>query len=200
MASRVWLAINTDIDENINAHPTHINQTSTMENASSSPKTYKIAVIPGDGIGIEVIESGEPSRINTRPVRRVVLKPLLLGLLVLQTLSRVMGSFSLDLANFDWSSEKYKQTGAYMPDDFLEVLRPFDAIFFGAGVLPSTGMQLRGSISMHIVVGDPTVPDHISLWSLLLPLRQQFQQYVNLRPVRILRGLSSPLSGCKPVR
>ncbi|KAF7973968.1 hypothetical protein HWV62_13942 [Athelia sp. TMB] len=124
----------------------------------SSPKTYKIAVIPGDGIGIEVIAS---------------------GLSVLETLSNTTGSFKLDLTHFDWSSQKYKQTGSYMPDDFLEVLRPFDAIFFGA-------------------VGDPTVPDHISLWSLLLPLRQRYQQYVNLRPVRILRGLSSPLSGCKP--
>jgi tartrate dehydrogenase/decarboxylase / D-malate dehydrogenase len=67
-----------------------------------------------------------------------------------------------------------------MPDDFLEVLKPKDAIFFGA-------------------VGDEAVPDHISLWSLLLPIRQKFQQYANVRPVRILRGLKSPLAGCKPV-
>lgn len=110
-----------------------------MENTSSSPKTYKIAVIPGDGIGIEVIESGE--LLTQGRTTRVVLKIILSGILVLQTLSRVTGSFSLDLTDFDWSSKKYKQTGAYMPDDFLEVLRPFDAIFFGAGVFPST-MQI----------------------------------------------------------
>lgn len=103
-----------------------------------------------------------------------------LGLSILDTLSSVTGSFTLELEHFDWSSNKFKVTGAYMPDNFLDILRPKDAIFFGA-------------------VGDPTVPDHISLWSLLLPMRQQFQQYVNIRPVRVLRGLKSPLSGCKQV-
>lgn len=98
----------------------------------------------------------------------------------MDTLSSVTGSFTLELEHFDWSSDKFKATGAYMPDNFLDILRPKDAIFFGA-------------------VGDPSVPDHISLWSLLLPMRQRFQQYVNIRPVRVLRGLKSPLSACKPV-
>ncbi|KII86969.1 hypothetical protein PLICRDRAFT_276163 [Plicaturopsis crispa FD-325 SS-3] len=120
--------------------------------------TYKIAVIPGDGIGPEVISA---------------------GLTVLETLSSVTGTFTLDLEHFDWSSDKFKATGSYMPDDFLDVLRPKDAIFFGA-------------------VGDPNVPDHISLWSLLLPIRQRFQQYANVRPTRILRGTTSPLAGIKP--
>jgi tartrate dehydrogenase/decarboxylase/D-malate dehydrogenase len=104
----------------------------------------------------------------------------IVGLIVLDTLSSVTGSFVLDLEHLDWSSAKFKATGAYMPDNFLEVLRPMDAIFFGA-------------------VGDPSVPDHISLWSLLLPIRQRFQQYANVRPIRILRGLKSPLAGCGPV-
>lgn len=132
VASRVWLAINT----NIHGRLTHTNETSTMDTTSSSPKAYRIAVIPGDGIGIEVIESGE--RLTQGLLCNA--QTIISGLLVLQTLSRAGGSFGLDLTHFDWSSKKYKQTGAYMPDDFLDVLRPFDAIFFGAGVFPSAGM------------------------------------------------------------
>ena len=104
----------------------------------------------------------------------------LVGLAVLDSLSSVTESFTLDLEHFNWSSDNFKSTGAYMPDNFLDILQIKDAIFFGA-------------------VGDPTVPDHISLWSLLLPIPQRFQQYANVRPVRILRGLKSPLAGCKPV-
>ena len=84
--------------------------------------------------------------------------------------------FALDWRQFDWSCERYATTGSMMPRDGLDQLRPFDAIFLGA-------------------VGFPGVADHVSLWGLLLPIRRGFQQYVNLRPVRLLRGVESPLRG-----
>lgn len=71
---------------------------------------------------------------------------------------------------------RYKTTGSYAPEGWLESLREYDAILFGA-------------------VGDPGVPDHISLWQLLLPMRQHFQQYVNCRPCTIFQGVSAPLRG-----
>jgi tartrate dehydrogenase/decarboxylase/D-malate dehydrogenase len=119
--------------------------------------TYKIAVIPGDGIGKEVVPE---------------------GLRVLEAAAR---RFDLKLActHFDWSCETYFKTGKMMPEDGLAQLRPFDAIFLGA-------------------VGYPGVPDHISLWGLLIPIRRVFEQYVNLRPVRLLRGVESPLKNAKP--
>jgi len=117
-------------------------------------KTYRIASIPGDGIGIEVIAEGEK---------------------VLAELARRDGGFALEFTNFDWSSERYLARGAYMPVDGLEQLRSFDAIFFGA-------------------VGSPTVPDHISLWGLRLPICQGFDQYANVRPSRVLPGIASPLA------
>src|SRR5206468_2986216 len=80
---------------------------------------------------------------------------------------------------FDWSCETYIKTGRMMPPDGLEQLRSFDAIFLGA-------------------VGHPDVPDHISLWGLLIPIRRHFRQYVNLRPVRLLQGVASPLAGVVP--
>ena len=76
--------------------------------------------------------------------------------------------------HFDWNCESYLKTGRMMPADGIEQLRPFDAIFLGA-------------------VGYPGVPDHISLWGLLIPIRRAFQQYVNLRPARLLKGIESPL-------
>jgi tartrate dehydrogenase/decarboxylase/D-malate dehydrogenase len=82
--------------------------------------------------------------------------------------------FSLQATAFDWSSERYKKTGAYIPEDGLEKLKSFDAIFFGA-------------------VGAPDVPDHVSLWGLRLPICQGFDQYANVRPSRLLPGISSPL-------
>ena len=119
--------------------------------------TYKIAVIPGDGIGKEVVPE---------------------GLRVLEAAAR---RFDLKLActHFDWSCETYAKTGKMMPDDGLDQLRPFDAIFLGA-------------------VGYPGIPDHISLWGLLIPIRRVFDQYVNLRPVRLLRGVESPLRNAQP--
>src|SRR5438067_2758003 len=87
--------------------------------------------------------------------------------------------FQLNWNSFDWSCETYVKTGKMMPADGLAQLRPFDAIFLGA-------------------VGHPSVPDHISLWGLLIPIRRGFQQYINLRPVRFFQGIESPLKNWKP--
>ena len=114
---------------------------------------YKIALIPGDGIGREVIPEG---------VR------------VLDVLASKF-NFTVSCKEFPFSCEYYHEHGKMMPEDGLEQLRPFDAILLGA-------------------VGDPAVPDHVSLWELLLPIRRRFDQYVNLRPVRLLKGVSSPLA------
>ncbi|SFB90492.1 tartrate dehydrogenase/decarboxylase / D-malate dehydrogenase [Marinospirillum celere] len=119
--------------------------------------SYKIAVIPGDGIGKEVIPE---------------------GIRVLEAAAASAG-VKLSFTHFDWSCETYHQTGRMMPVDGLEQLRGFDAIFLGA-------------------VGFPGVPDHLSLWGLLLPIRRAFNQYVNLRPVRLFEGLQSPLANKKP--
>jgi tartrate dehydrogenase/decarboxylase/D-malate dehydrogenase len=121
-------------------------------------KQYKIAAIPGDGIGPEVITA---------------------GLEVLQCLEQKVSSFRLLVESFPWGSDYYKKYGQMMPSDGLEQLRQFDAIYFGA-------------------VGAIDVPDHVTLWGLRLAICQGFDQYVNLRPTRILRGLSSPLRDCKP--
>ena len=82
-------------------------------------------------------------------------------------------------SRFDWSCRTWHQTGRMMPDDGIEQLRSFDAIYLGA-------------------VGYPGVPDHLSLWGLLIPIRRQFDQYVNLRPVRLFEGVPCPLAGKKP--
>jgi tartrate dehydrogenase/decarboxylase/D-malate dehydrogenase len=118
---------------------------------------YKIAVIEGDGIGHEVVPE---------------------GLRVLEAAGR---HFDIEFSwqHFDWSCESYRQAGRMMPEDGLEQLRRFDAIYLGA-------------------VGDPGVPDHISLWGLLIPIRRAFQQYVNLRPVCLLKGINSPLKHVSP--
>jgi len=116
-------------------------------------KTYRIASIPGDGIGKEVIAAGVE---------------------VLNFLAE-KENFRLDLESFDWSSERYLKTGAYIPEGGLEKLKTFDALFFGA-------------------VGSPDVPDHISLWGLRLPICQGFDQYANVRPSRVLPGVVSPLT------
>jgi tartrate dehydrogenase/decarboxylase/D-malate dehydrogenase len=100
------------------------------------------------------------------------------GLLVLEAAARRYEK-SFSWRHFDWSCERYLKTGGMMPKDGLEQLRSFDAIYLGA-------------------VGYPGVPDHISLWGLLIPIRRTFQQYVNLRPVRLLRGIASPVKGFPP--
>ncbi|KAF1924891.1 tartrate dehydrogenase [Didymella exigua CBS 183.55] len=97
---------------------------------------------------------------------------------VLTKLSEVMGGFQFDFTTFDWSSKKYLERGWYMPPDGIEQLKKFDAIYFGA-------------------VGWPDVPDHISLWNLILPIRKELNQYVNRRPNRIFEGTKSPLEGCQ---
>jgi tartrate dehydrogenase/decarboxylase/D-malate dehydrogenase len=113
---------------------------------------YRIAVIPGDGIGKEVVPE---------------------GLKVLEATGAKFG-IGFRFQHFDWSCETYKTTGRMMPADGIARLRDHDAIFLGA-------------------VGFPGVPDHISLWGLLLPIRREFDQYVNLRPVRLLPGIIPPL-------
>ncbi|MDX5381478.1 MAG: tartrate dehydrogenase [Rhodobacterales bacterium] len=121
-------------------------------------KTYRIAAIPADGIGPEVIAA---------------------GLQALEALERRDGGFRLDVTSFDWGSDRYRKTGAMMPEDGTEQLKAFDAIFFGA-------------------VGAPDVPDHITLWGLRLPICQGFDQYANVRPTRILPGIRSPLADVGP--
>lgn len=116
-------------------------------------RTHQIAVIPGDGIGVDV----------TREACRVV------------AAAGQRFGFAVAETPFDWSCERYGQTGAMMPDDGIEQLRGFDAILLGA-------------------VGYPGVPDHVSLWGLLIPIRRAFNQYINLRPVRLLPGVRSPLA------
>ena len=120
-------------------------------------KRYSIAVIPGDGIGKEVMPE---------------------GIRVLNRAADIFG-FSFDWHHFDWSCETWHATGAMMPDDGIDRLSQHDAIYLGA-------------------VGYPGVPDHISLWGLLIPIRREFDQYVNLRPVRLLPGIDCPLKGKQP--
>ncbi|UCH74745.1 MAG: tartrate dehydrogenase [Rhodospirillales bacterium] len=118
---------------------------------------YRIAVIPGDGIGREVVPEG------------------------IDVLEAVGRKFDIEFAwdDFDWSCERYNSVGTMMPEDGLDQIRGHDAIYLGA-------------------VGFPGVPDHISLWGLLIPIRRMFQQYVNLRPVRLFEGVASPLAGRAP--
>ena len=121
-------------------------------------KTYRIASIPGDGIGKEVIAA---------------------GIEVLNSLCEKEG-FGIEFESFDWNSDRYLETGAYIPDGGLDKLKTFDAIFFGA-------------------VGSPRVPDHVSLWGLRLPICQGFDQYANVRPSRLLPGISSKLKDAKQI-
>lgn len=119
----------------------------------SRAEPLRIAVIPGDGIGREVV-----------PV-------------ALDLVRRALGPAgpALDSTEFPWGCDFYLETGRMMPEDALETLRRFDAIFLGA-------------------IGDPArVPDHVSLWGLLLAIRRGFHQSLNLRPARYLPGLPSPL-------
>jgi tartrate dehydrogenase/decarboxylase/D-malate dehydrogenase len=115
-------------------------------------RTHRIAVIPGDGIGKEVVPE---------------------GLRVLDAAATRFG-FTLATSHYDWSCETYKQTGRMMPEDGLDQLRPHDAVFLGA-------------------VGWPGVPDHVSLWGLLIPMRRGFDQYANVRPCRLMPGAKTPL-------
>ncbi len=118
---------------------------------------HKIALIPGDGIGKEVVPEG---------VR------------VLEALSEKY-DFDLQFEEFPYSCAYYLEHGEMMPADGMERLSRFDAILLGA-------------------VGEPSVPDHISLWGLLVPIRRDFDQYINLRPVRLLPGIGSALANRGP--
>jgi tartrate dehydrogenase/decarboxylase/D-malate dehydrogenase len=120
---------------------------------------FKIAVIPGDGIGKEVMPE---------------------GLRVLQTVAKRF-DIALELTQIEWAScDYYAQTGQMMPDDWKARLEGMDAILFGAVGWPAT------------------VPDHVSLWGSLLKFRREFDQYINLRPVRLFDGVPCPLAGRKP--
>ncbi|HEY4368848.1 MAG TPA: tartrate dehydrogenase [Steroidobacteraceae bacterium] len=125
----------------------------------SKARTYRIAVIPGDGIGKEVVPE---------------------GLRVLQAIAARHGcNFEFD--HFDFAScEYYLRHGAMMPPDWKTQIGGHDAIFFGAVGWPAT------------------VPDHISLWGSLIQFRREFDQYVNLRPVKLMPGVPCPLAGRKP--
>ena len=101
------------------------------------------------------------------------------GRQVLDTACVVHGGLRLEYLDLDWNCEYYLKHGRMMPENGLEVLRPCDAIFLGA-------------------VGFPDVPDHVSLWGLLLPIRRTFKQFINLRPVKLLYGVQTPLAGRKP--
>ncbi|WP_135366575.1 isocitrate/isopropylmalate dehydrogenase family protein [Halosimplex halophilum] len=116
--------------------------------------TYDIAVIPGDGIGPEVVDA-------TAPLVRDAAEAF---------------DFGIETTTFDWGTERYLDRGAMMPDDGLDRLAEFDAIFLGA-------------------VGHPEVPDHVTLHGLLLPIRKGFDQYVCKRPSVLFEGIESPLRG-----
>ncbi len=116
-------------------------------------RRYRIAVIPGDGIGKEVIPA---------------------GLEVLKAVAEREGGIEWSFDQFDWGSDYYRSTGLMMPDDGREQIKDHDAIYFGA-------------------VGSLDVPDHISLWGLRLAICQPFDQYANVRPARVLPGITSPL-------
>jgi tartrate dehydrogenase/decarboxylase / D-malate dehydrogenase len=118
---------------------------------------YHIAVIPGDGIGREVCPE---------------------GIKVIEAAAEVLGDFRVVFESFPWGCEYYLEHGKMMSGDALHILRPFDAIYFGA-------------------VGFPSVPDHVSLHGLLLPIRQSFEQYANVRPSLLFPGVPSPLKGKK---
>ncbi len=120
-------------------------------------RKYRIAVIPGDGIGKEVIPEGQ------------------------RAIEAVAGrhNFAVEWEDFDWSCERYAETGRMMPEDGIAQVKAFDAIYLGA-------------------VGFPGVPDHVSLWGLLIPLRRELDLYANVRPVRLLKGMTSPLAGRGP--
>ncbi|QTE67370.1 tartrate dehydrogenase [Clostridiales bacterium] len=120
--------------------------------------TYRMASVPGDGIGPEVIAE---------------------GIKVLNAVAALDGGFRFEWTEFPWGCDFYLQHGKMMDDDGIEQLKQFDAIYLGA-------------------VGAPGVPDHISLWGLLLEIRKGFDQYINLRPVKLLQGAPCPLKDAKP--
>ena len=128
-----------------------------MLKVNKNMQKHKIAVIAGDGIGPEVINE---------------------GIKVLNSVAKLDGTFEFEFTHFPWGCEYYLREGRMMPEDGIDTLKEFDAVFLGA-------------------VGYPGVPDHISLWDLLLIIRKSFDQYINLRPVKLLRGAPCPLKDVK---
>jgi tartrate dehydrogenase/decarboxylase/D-malate dehydrogenase len=124
---------------------------------TTGPRHFRIATLPGDGIGNEVV----PAAID-----------------VLDALGEING-IRFDWKTQEWGCEYFLRTGRMMPEDALEQIAGDDAIFLGA-------------------VGAPGVPDHESLWGMLIPIRREFDQYVNLRPARLLTGVPTPLAGVTP--
>jgi tartrate dehydrogenase/decarboxylase / D-malate dehydrogenase len=124
---------------------------------SDNAKKYRIAVIAGDGIGTEVVPE---------------------GIRTCEAAGRRFG-IEFDWTSLDWSCARYRETGRMMPEDAIEQLKAFDAIFLGA-------------------VGLPGIPDHVSLWGLLIPIRRAMRQYANVRPVKLLPGVRSPLADRTP--
>ncbi len=124
----------------------------SVSSFSDEMKRYRIAAVPGDGIGTEVVPE---------------------GIRVVDAAARKAG-IEIEWEQLPWSCAYYKETGRMMPEDGLDRIRNHDAIFLGA-------------------VGYPGVPDHISLWGLLIPIRRAFEQYANVRPVRLMPGIQSPL-------
>jgi tartrate dehydrogenase/decarboxylase/D-malate dehydrogenase len=116
-------------------------------------KTYRIAAIPGDGIGTEVVAAGVE---------------------VLNALAKRQGGLAFTFDHFDWGGEYYKKHGRMMPENGRDEIRNHDAILFGSA-------------------GHPDIPDHITLWGLRLAICQPFDQYANVRPTRVLPGITSPL-------
>lgn len=118
-------------------------------------RDFHLALIPGDGIGKEVVPAGQR---------------------ILDVVAEVHGGYRFTYQTFPWGCQYYLKEGQMMPDNGIETLKGYDAIFLGA-------------------VGDPSlVPDHVSLWGLMLPIRRGLQHYVNLRPVKLLRGVRTPLA------
>jgi tartrate dehydrogenase/decarboxylase / D-malate dehydrogenase len=120
-------------------------------------KSYRIAAIPGDGIGTEVVAA---------------------GLEALHALAKREGRFTFDVDHFDWGGEYYKEHGRMMPENGRDLIKTHDAILFGSA-------------------GHPEIPDHVTLWGLRLAICQPFDQYANVRPTRILPGITSPLRSVK---
>ena len=120
--------------------------------------TLRLSIIPGDGVGREVVPE---------------------GLKAVRAAAEVTGSFDIDTVEYPWSCQYYTEHGVMMDADALERLRDSDAIYLGA-------------------IGFPGVPDHVSLWEMLLPIRQQFDLYINLRPIRLLPGIAGPLADRSP--
>ncbi|WP_101842831.1 tartrate dehydrogenase [Halobacillus sp. Marseille-P3879] len=120
---------------------------------------HRIAVIPGDGIGLEVVRE---------------------ALATLELFVNNDTDLTMEWDVFDWGSEYYLEHGKMMPENSLEVLKSFDAILFGA-------------------IGDARVPDDVTIWELIMPIRKEFQQYINYRPAKHLKGIQSPIQNNKDI-